>query len=164
MSKLDINALLDLSDMPEGDTELAVFEMPDLPEITSTPENRAEDLGDDYKAARATVHFQQQLQKLAAVKVFESLAGCDNPKMVAAFTDMMASMTSTNKQMLDIQKQMKEITQEKGSVGPAITTTGDVYVAGGSFMSEAGSQSDQIALDARKEKDITDADYQPIDE
>lgn len=160
---LDLQQLLDLSEIQDisGATDIVPFEMPDIKETRSDPENRLKDVSEDYKIVRDNMHFQAQLLRLAALKAFRNANTSDAPKLMEVFATLMAQMTTTNKQLLDVQKQMAEIIDapKPTITQPSITTTGDVYVSNG-FMDELGSQGDALAkIQRSKEKEVIDAEY-----
>lgn len=111
---LDINALLDISDLP-GITgeEVEVYKPLELIEVKSNPQNRTPDLEDDYGVVRRNMHFQQQMLMDAAKIFLETAKNADSPRHMEVFATLMGQMTATNKEILKLHKEMKDITAEQ---------------------------------------------------
>lgn len=123
MEGLDINKLLDVSDLPGfNGEEIPVYEKLELVEVKSNPQNRTPDLEDDYGVVRKNMHFQQQMLLDAAQIFLESAKNADSPRHMEVFATLMGQMTTTNKEILRLHKEMKEITAEQvGTKGAAPT-------------------------------------------
>ncbi|UPW39482.1 small terminase protein [Escherichia phage vB_EcoM_ESCO47] len=121
MEGLDINKLLDISDLPGiSGEEVEVYAPLELVEVTSNPKNRTPDLEDDYTVVRKNMHFQQQMLMDAAKIFLETAKNADSPRHMEVFATLMGQMTTTNKEILKLHKEMKDITAEQiGTKGVA---------------------------------------------
>ena len=98
MEGLDINKLLDISDLPGIDgEEIKVYEPLQLVEVKSNPQNRTPDLEDDYGIVRRNMHFQQQMLMDAAKIFLETAKNADSPRHMELFATLMGQMTPTNR-------------------------------------------------------------------
>lgn len=114
MEGLDINKLLDISDLPGiSGEEVEVYAPLQLVEVQSNPQNRTPDLEDDYSVVRKNMHFQQQMLMDAAKIFLETAKNADSPRHMEVFATLMGQMTTTNKEILKLHKDMKEITSEQ---------------------------------------------------
>ena len=158
MEGLDINKLLDISDLPGIDgEEIKVYEPLQLVEVKSNPQNRTPDLEDDYGVVRRNMHFQQQMLMDAAKIFLETAKNADSPRHMEVFATLMGQMTTTNKEILKLHKEMKEITAEQiGTKGgtPSQTNIENATIFMGSpadLMDEVG---DSYEAQERQEKII----------
>lgn len=124
MEGLDINKLLDITDLPGiNGEEVEVYKPLELVEVQSNPQNRTPDLEDDYGVVRKNMHFQQQMLMDAAKIFLETAKNADSPRHMEVFATLMGQMTTTNKEILKLHKEMKDITAEqigtKGGGAPA---------------------------------------------
>ena len=123
MEGLDINKLLDISDLPGIDgEEIKVYEPLQLVEVKSNPQNRTPDLEDDYGVVRRNMHFQQQMLMDAAKIFLETAKNADSPRHMEVFATLMGQMTTTNKEILKLHKDMKDITSEQVGTKGAVPT------------------------------------------
>ena len=112
--ELDMNKLFNLDGLPgtfEGET--ITYEPLQLVEVESHPDDRKQDLMDDYALARQTNHFQNQMMMDAAKIALELAKNSDSPRHLQAFTALMQQINTSNKEMLALHKEMKKITDEK---------------------------------------------------
>lgn len=114
---LDMNALMDITDLPGVDgEEVVVYKPLELVEVNSNAKDRTLDLEDDYTLVRKNMHFQSQML-LDAAKIFlESAKNADSPRHMEVFSQLMGQMTTTNKEILKMHNEMKTITNEQVNV------------------------------------------------
>ena len=131
MEGLDINKLLDISDLPGIDgEENKVYEPLQLVEVKSNPQNRTPDLEDDYGVVRRNMHFQQQMLMDAAKIFLETAKNADSPRHMEVFATLMGQMTTTNREILKLHKDMKDITSEQvGTKGGVPTGQMNILIA-----------------------------------
>lgn len=114
MSDLDINKLMDITDLPGlAGEEVTAYEPLVLKEVESNPQNRTPDLEDDYSVVRKNLHFQQQMLMDAGKIFLEAAKNADSPRHMEVFATLMGQMTTTNKELLKLHKEMKDITAEQ---------------------------------------------------
>ena len=160
MSDLDINKLMDITDLPglTGE-EVTAYEPIVLKEVESNPQNRTPDLEDDYSVVRRNLHYQQQMLMDAAKIFLETAKNADSPRHMEVFSTLMGQMTKTNTELLKMHKEMKEITAEqvgtsKGQGAPQTTNIENATIFMGSpsdLMDEIG---DSYEAQERQEKII----------
>lgn len=115
--ELDMQQLLDITDLPgvEGE-QLVVYQPLELTEVISNPQNRTEDLEDDYTLVRRNFHHQNQMLMDAAKIFLETAKNADSPRHMEVFSTLMGQMTTTNKEILKLHNEMKSITNEQTNV------------------------------------------------
>ena len=158
MSELDINKLMDITDLPRiAGEEVTAYEPLVLKEVESNPNNRTPDLEDDYSVVRKNLHFQQQMLMDAGKIFLEAAKNAESPRHMEVFATLMGQMTTTNKELLKLHKEMKEITAEQiGTKGgtPSQTNIENATIFMGSpadLMDEVG---DSYEAQERQEKII----------
>lgn len=115
--ELDMNELLSITDLPGVDgEELVIYEPLQLTEVESNPQNRTDDLENDYSVVRKNLHFQQQMLMDAAKIFLETAKNADSPRHMEVFSTLMGQMTNTNKELLKLHNEMKSITNEQTNV------------------------------------------------
>lgn len=111
---LDINALLDISDVPGvNGEEIVVYAPLELTEVHSNPNDRKPDLEEDYAVVRRNMHFQSQMLMDAAKIFLETAKNADSPRHMEVFSTLIGQLTNTSKELLKVHKDMKEITNEQ---------------------------------------------------
>ena len=157
MEGLDINKLLDITDLPgiNGD-EIPVYEKLELVEVKSNPHDRTPDLEDDYGVVRKNMHFQQQMLMDAARIFLETAKNADSPRHMEVFATLMGQMTTTNKEILKLHKEMKDITAEQIGTKGGGAQTGQMNIQNATvFMGSPTDLMDEVgdAYEAQEERE-----------
>lgn len=159
MSTLDIQSLLDISELP-GITgeDVEVYKPLQLVEVESNPNDRQPDLEDDYSMVRKNMHFQSQMLMDAAKIFLETAKNADSPRHMEVFSTLMGQMTTTNKEILKLHKEMKDITDEKTNTknqgGQVYDSTATTVFTGSptDLMDEVGDSYEAQEAAANEEK------------
>lgn len=93
--------------------EVVVYEKLELTEVESHPNDRTEDLEQDYTTARKTAHYMNQMIMDMAEIALHNAKNSESPKHVEVFTSLMNQLNVSNMSLVKIHKEMKEITEEK---------------------------------------------------
>lgn len=115
---LDMNALTSFSGLGLPGTfenengGQACYEPLELTPVRSNPEDRNQDLLDDYETARQTIHFQNQMMMDAAKIYLEIAKNSESPKFLQAFGTLMQQMNANSREFLNLHKDMKKILED----------------------------------------------------
>ena len=110
----NLQNLLDIKGLPGvvGE-EVVVYEKLELEEVESHPDERVQDLYEDYKFVRETIRFQRQMLMNISTIALENAKNSESPKQVEAFTKLMSEMTSSISKLMQLHKDINEIMNVK---------------------------------------------------
>lgn len=106
--------LLDVKGLPGVVGEdVVVYEKLELEAVESHPDERVQDLYDDYKFVRETIRFQRQMLMNISTIALENAKNSESPKQVDAFTKLMGEMTNSISRLMQLHKDINEIMNVK---------------------------------------------------
>ena len=130
-----MDEILDYTDLPGIDGEEVVTLVPlELKEVESNPDNRIDDLRDDYKLVRQNMHYQQQMLFDVAKAFLETAKNSETAKNIDAFSNLMNQFSASNEKLLKLHKEMRDITGEVDKKTPQSSpvniSNANVFVGG----------------------------------
>lgn len=127
--EFSLQNLLDIKGLPGVTGEdVVVYEKLELADVESHPDDRVQDLYEDYKFVRETIRFQRQMLMNISTIALENAKNSESPKQVDAFTKLMAEMTNSISKLMQLHKDINDIMNVKPAAQAGSTESGTTTI------------------------------------